>query len=809
MTTTPSPSINVIVPTGTAVGPWTTGWTYSTADDVWIYIETDGEPGPDLIDGVDYTLTGATPEVNGGSVTLAGPTVPEGGWTASHRIILRRWTVRRQGVALPDTEGHKPRATEKALDRAMRIAEEVSDDLDLTVKVAPGQTPPSAADLAALAGGIGGVIDDAAAAGGAAGASAAAAAVEGKADDDLANATLTQAAPNAVSRTVVGKFRETLSIEDFEAVSEDDQAVVEYALEAAADADGSLKLTGFKARVIEENLAVLAKVQWVGPLASPDTPLQNYDFDDTIGKLVVLPTASLIMGNEASLENWRIIRSGLDVPFANLAAARAGIAAFAGTAIKNGSTGCNLRNLQILGFALAFESTVGQRVNVDKLRIDCTSGIAIYEAADVTWVSDTACIPMLTANQGFEGGNAASYDVLSREGTAFLFDGVTNGAINDWFNATNCFSFGYLYGYRCEGGDHGTFLNCAADNAPQLALAGGAYLTRAQNTIGFKIGQGSRNIVLETPRAAAQGRAFVVETNGDGARVAINAPRSWLPIVRHVHHVSGTMVLHDTGGFEPRTSAEVAASYPDGNVILLEDTITEADITLRGASAPAISGSATALAKTTFNGQKRVVVASASSIAVAPYWTVIALTGATNVGTISATFPGHVIELSSAAALQIISGGNIRLENNVRFVFEAPGDRLFLTCDGTFWNECSDSRNSATVVSSSVTASPQAGALTTASTSVVTRLERDLCTISVTFDCSAVGTATGYLTITTPFVSAERVALAAVESGTSGAGLSALIVVGGSDIVVYRNGAGNVAASGQVITVSGQFRVAT
>lgn len=149
MTTTPTPSINVIVPTGTAVGPWTTGWTYSTADDVWMYIETDGAPGPDLIDGVDYTLTGATPEVNGGSVTLAAPTVPEGGWTEAHRVILRRWTVRRQGVALPDTEGHKPRATERALDRAMRIAEEVSDDLDLAIKIAPGGDPVSAGEVLA------------------------------------------------------------------------------------------------------------------------------------------------------------------------------------------------------------------------------------------------------------------------------------------------------------------------------------------------------------------------------------------------------------------------------------------------------------------------------------------------------------------------------------------------------------------------------------------------------------------------------------------------------------------------------------
>lgn len=151
MTTTPSPSITVYSPTGTTTGPFATGWTYAAPEDVWVYIETDGVAGPDLIDGTDYGLTATNPAANGGSVTLTSPAVPVGGWTEAHQLIVRRWTARRQSTALPDVEGHKPRATEQALDRAMRIAEEQQDELDLSVKVGPGETPPTPAQIAAAA----------------------------------------------------------------------------------------------------------------------------------------------------------------------------------------------------------------------------------------------------------------------------------------------------------------------------------------------------------------------------------------------------------------------------------------------------------------------------------------------------------------------------------------------------------------------------------------------------------------------------------------------------------------------------------
>ncbi|MFC5346257.1 hypothetical protein ACETK8_15735 [Brevundimonas staleyi] len=144
MTTTPSPSITVIVPSGTSVGPWNTSWTFSAPEDVWLYVETDGVAGPDLALGVDFTLNAPNPGETGGAVTLAGSVVPVGGWDAvRHRVVIRRWTPRRQGTALPDTEGHKPRATERALDRQMRIAEEQDDEISRLALMAGGEVDPA------------------------------------------------------------------------------------------------------------------------------------------------------------------------------------------------------------------------------------------------------------------------------------------------------------------------------------------------------------------------------------------------------------------------------------------------------------------------------------------------------------------------------------------------------------------------------------------------------------------------------------------------------------------------------------------
>lgn len=149
MTTTPAPSITTYPLTGSAQGPFTTVWRYADAGDVVVSLERGGVEGGALTLATDYTLTAADPLVSGGTVMLAPSTVPSGDWTDGDRVILRRRTPRRQAVALPDTEGHKPRATERALDKAMRIAEEDRDHVARAIVLPVGEDGlalPSAAE---------------------------------------------------------------------------------------------------------------------------------------------------------------------------------------------------------------------------------------------------------------------------------------------------------------------------------------------------------------------------------------------------------------------------------------------------------------------------------------------------------------------------------------------------------------------------------------------------------------------------------------------------------------------------------------
>ena len=137
MTTTPIPSITTWPLTASEVGPFATSWRYGEPDDVSVVLIVGGIEGAALTRGVDYTLTASAPLVSGGTVTLSVALVPPGGWIDA-KVALKRRTTLRQSLALPDTEGHKPRATEAAFDKAMRIAQELADDQQQALRAAAG-----------------------------------------------------------------------------------------------------------------------------------------------------------------------------------------------------------------------------------------------------------------------------------------------------------------------------------------------------------------------------------------------------------------------------------------------------------------------------------------------------------------------------------------------------------------------------------------------------------------------------------------------------------------------------------------------
>jgi len=152
MTTTAAPSISTFTLTGTATGPFPTGWTYADPADVVATVLVEGREGPALSPVSDYLLTASDPLTGGGTVNLYGAAVPVGGWTAGSVLVLARRTARRQSLALPDTQGFKPRAMERALDRLTRIAEEDRDILGRSLLLPQGETAAALPSLDARKG---------------------------------------------------------------------------------------------------------------------------------------------------------------------------------------------------------------------------------------------------------------------------------------------------------------------------------------------------------------------------------------------------------------------------------------------------------------------------------------------------------------------------------------------------------------------------------------------------------------------------------------------------------------------------------
>lgn len=128
MTVTAENPITVYAPTGAALGPYATVWTYADAADVAVIIETNGVEGAPLALGSTYTLVGSPASGGGytGQVTLDPGGLPADGFVAGRdRLILMRATAVTQTKPFGQVDGFRPPVAETAWDRTARISQEV------------------------------------------------------------------------------------------------------------------------------------------------------------------------------------------------------------------------------------------------------------------------------------------------------------------------------------------------------------------------------------------------------------------------------------------------------------------------------------------------------------------------------------------------------------------------------------------------------------------------------------------------------------------------------------------------------------
>lgn len=131
--------INIHDLTGTSVGPFATDFTAEEAIDVEVYYWPAGLRPILLVKDVDYTLSGATPTVNGYNVTLTGLYGELTAWDAGDRLWLCRATEENQGYDFQDSLGIKPSLVKRMADRLTRIAQEIGEKSGRALQVLPGE----------------------------------------------------------------------------------------------------------------------------------------------------------------------------------------------------------------------------------------------------------------------------------------------------------------------------------------------------------------------------------------------------------------------------------------------------------------------------------------------------------------------------------------------------------------------------------------------------------------------------------------------------------------------------------------------
>jgi hypothetical protein len=298
------------------------------------------------------------------------------------------------------------------------------------------------------------------------------------------------------------KLNEIVSVVDFGAVGNgvsDDTAAFQAAIDfVAAKKGGTVTFNG--RYLIDGNLIIKDYVTLQGPLGMPDEilPATSADYDGQSGVLILNSIATISTNDGASICNCLIIRKGLDLPFANAAAATSGIAAFAGTAITVAGAGSYFHHLLILGFNLAILSQNFERVRCEYVQGDCTNGIHLFTVYDIAYVENCHFWPWTTTHNSWTTGA-----LLKRSGTAYKYSSA-----GDWSKLTNCFSYGYETGFSIDSCDNVNLIGCGADHF------GNDINT---SSIGFNVTGTSKNILLLGCQAAAQATGVVINTSADSA----------------------------------------------------------------------------------------------------------------------------------------------------------------------------------------------------------------------------------------------------------------------------------------------------
>lgn len=280
-----------------------------------------------------------------------------------------------------------------------------------------------------------------------------------------------QAGTGAVARDAQSKMREVVSVADFGAVGNgatDDTSVIQAAIDSLGAGGGRVIIPLAFRCLIDNNLTVKPNVSLEGPHEFVGSPATNTSapYGSVGGALLVNSAKTITLQGSASLTGLLIHRKSMTFPAADSSA-------FAGTAITSGGDDNGVSRCMILGFNKAYLCSGYQRPRLVDLNIDCLSGVEITNCFDIPYLDNIHCWPFATI------AALGSHATLERSGNGIYLHDVC-----DFATVVNCFTYGYLIGFKLKDVNSVTLLGCKADSTisggvPQYATCNGFEVTGA------------------------------------------------------------------------------------------------------------------------------------------------------------------------------------------------------------------------------------------------------------------------------------------------------------------------------------------
>lgn len=497
-----------------------------------------------------------------------------------------------------------------------------------------------------------------------------------------------QVGVSAAVRTVQSKLADTIHVNDFGADGVgDDGPWFQAALNEAAARGGRPVFFSGNHQILT-NVTIPPKCSLIGPHLRPGQQQDGGvggDYDTGSGVLKVLSSRTISISSSASLEGAILIRDGLNLPFANLAAAQAGVPLFAGTPITLIGEDAGVEDVLLLGFATGISSTNRSRMRIINVQGDCTNGIYITNCKDVAYIAHCHFWPFTTANFSWTASDATQL-ILTRTGVAYNFENVV-----DYSRIHHCFDYGYFRGFRLSSVAGNLVQGCSSDgpvNAGVPAHAG---------SIGFLIDGGATTMDNQLHGCYSAGKAHgfyaaaLAGTTNSITDCNATACSEGLTGISGTIHWHGGVYRNCNYGYTATASVVLRGgrqmfqdsltaswNYTGANNSCVLTDISFANVSAGAAVAPNNNWTIPALA-------------SADPLNLPPTGDYYLVTGSVGFGTVHRGWKDREVTLLFNAACNVLNGGNMRLDNSATFA-AVNGSTLTLKHNGVVWYEKSRSR---------------------------------------------------------------------------------------------------------------------